>query len=813
MKCVSSLIAVMLNTVTVLLMSFLRHFICLFLVFTSLSRAQVGEFLEKEAPFLNTALLIQEEGTSKKNIVRRGALLPLGEDTWACFDTDLLRWAAVWVSRKGKPPITMDSMAAVSYPDKKAKAKSPPRLKGKIIDSMPEVLGAGSGEVALPDTRPRLLLGQKGHVGPFPQKQGRWLGLELRGKSPVLRYRIGECVIEEFLPKIKNGNLVRVLQVAKHDEPLHFRVGKTLRFVLGGGVLDKGLLILPPSEKDRTITLSMTKGKPVVFPTKAPAVVSFPQLLNVKNPSEQIQNHYAIRSLEIPTSSRAIRPTDIAFLSDGSGLLTTLDGDVWRVKTPYEEKSTWRRVASGLFETISIETTFDDRIYVLGRDQITQLIDANGDDYIDEYRNASNVFQQTLMTRDYATSLAIDADGFFLIAKGGINKNKGTKDNELSPHRGGILRISPDGDSVEVLADGLRLPYVGLRQDGAVFASDQQGHFVPSTPLHLISGTPTLGFEATNHRAQETTEPLLWYPYQANRSAAAFTNYNNDFLQLSWDGRIFAIETPEVGQAFSWQLPLQFDFPTLNGALNRKSGELYLTGLGISGYKPTTKKLSGLVAIRKITPTPKPVTMDVQVDRIMVTFDLPLGPKETYLPSLRLYNINRTENYGSGHFRWDGEPGEHILNPIAVNYSDDRLTLEIRFESIAKSDVLDLTLISSFWKDTLHLYSRPHHLPAADLGKLAAEVKSELVAGNAVTGKKLFTKYACAGCHALDDTKLVGPSLQGLASRADLINMRQSILEPAAVVVEGYEASMPSFAGVLSDQELEDVLAYLGTLK
>ena len=45
------------------------------------------------------------------------------------------------------------------------------------------------------------------------------------------------------------------------------------------------------------------------------------------------------------------------------------------------------------------------------------------------------------------------------------------------------------------------------------------------------------------------------------------------------------------------------------------------------------------------------------------------------------------------------------------------------------------------------------------------------------------------------------------------MSMRQSILKPAAVVVEGYEASMPSFAGVLSDQELEDVLAYLGTLK
>ena len=61
-----------------------------------------------------------------------------------------------------------------------------------------------------------------------------------------------------------------------------------------------------------------------------------------------------------------------------------------------------------------------------------------------------------------------------------------------------------------------------------------------------------------------------------------------------------------------------------------------------------------------------------------------------------------------------------------------------------------------------------------------------------------------------------GLSLNGLATRhADDLDgyLRESILEPGKVVTEGFEAAMPSFAGVIPAQELEDLVAYLKQLR
>lgn len=779
----------------------------------------IGPFLEAEAPFLNTALIVSQG--KKSNLVRRGIIIPLGKNHWACFDTDLLRWAAIWRAPKGQPPLTYDSMAAVSYPHAKAKANSPPLLQGDLIFTSPELPGAGPGTRPLPDSRPTLLAGGQGKVGPFPITQGRWLGLEMRGRTPIFRYRIGQATIEESLTRADSKNLNRIIQLSPHQAPIHLRLGKHFQHLAGPNAsLKENLLHLPASSKSRLIVLGTESARPIPFPKKQPAAPPFPGTTTVTHPPATTQGPYQIQPLTTPSGSRFIRPTDLAFLSDGTALLTTLDGDVWRIETPDAGTSRWSRSASGLFETISLEITPDDRVFTLGRDQITELIDTNADGYFDHYRNASNAFHQTLQTRDYATSLALGPDGSFFIAKGGINNNDAKKDNELSLHRGSILKISPDGDTVTALADGLRLPYVGLRSGGSVFASDQQGHHIPSTPIHLLQAKPALGFDPTNHRKLNTTEPLLWFPYQSNRSAAAFTTWKDLFLQISWGGRLFALQTPTTGQAFSWQLPLQLDFPSLNATHHPKSGRLYITGLGISGYKPTTPGLSGIASIEETFSFPKPISLDLQPTQITLTFDRPLTPGETIYPSnpaLRLFNIQRSANYGSGHFRWDGKPGEHHLQPKSFAISSDRRTFTLQFDTLAQSNIVDLSLTFSSGEITapLHLFTRPSHLPKPDLKKLAAQEKAKpaLKPADTSRGQALFTTFACAGCHSLDGAKLVGPTLQHIASRADENHLRQSILEPAAVITKGFEPSMPSFAGVLTDQQLADLLAYLQTLR
>lgn len=87
----------------------------------------------------------------------------------------------------------------------------------------------------------------------------------------------------------------------------------------------------------------------------------------------------------------------------------------------------------------------------------------------------------------------------------------------------------------------------------------------------------------------------------------------------------------------------------------------------------------------------------------------------------------------------------------------------------------------------------------------------------------MFKSY-CSACHSTNvDEVVVGPSLAGIAARAEERmpgkNAREyiklSILEPGAYTVEGFpEAVMPADLGEqITPEELEALIAYLLTLK
>jgi nitric oxide reductase subunit C len=103
-------------------------------------------------------------------------------------------------------------------------------------------------------------------------------------------------------------------------------------------------------------------------------------------------------------------------------------------------------------------------------------------------------------------------------------------------------------------------------------------------------------------------------------------------------------------------------------------------------------------------------------------------------------------------------------------------------------------------------------------------------AGDPAAGKALFQQTtireapACSTCHSTEPDKvIVGPSLAGIASRAgdrkpDVsaeAYLRESILEPNAYVVNGFSKGVmyQSFKDVLTEEEINNLIAYLLTLK
>lgn len=91
-------------------------------------------------------------------------------------------------------------------------------------------------------------------------------------------------------------------------------------------------------------------------------------------------------------------------------------------------------------------------------------------------------------------------------------------------------------------------------------------------------------------------------------------------------------------------------------------------------------------------------------------------------------------------------------------------------------------------------------------------------------GAQLYKSRACVTCHTLDGTKLVGPSFKGVFGREEAMSdgkrftvdenyIRESILDPRAHIVNGYDPVMPTYQGILKDRQIDALIAFIKTLK
>jgi cytochrome c oxidase subunit II len=90
------------------------------------------------------------------------------------------------------------------------------------------------------------------------------------------------------------------------------------------------------------------------------------------------------------------------------------------------------------------------------------------------------------------------------------------------------------------------------------------------------------------------------------------------------------------------------------------------------------------------------------------------------------------------------------------------------------------------------------------------------------TGEKVFAELGCATCHRTD-AQGRGPNLQGLFGKtvqleggrtvvADENYVRESILDPGAKIVNGFKPVMPTFQGLVSEEQLNALVAYVKSL-
>ena len=92
----------------------------------------------------------------------------------------------------------------------------------------------------------------------------------------------------------------------------------------------------------------------------------------------------------------------------------------------------------------------------------------------------------------------------------------------------------------------------------------------------------------------------------------------------------------------------------------------------------------------------------------------------------------------------------------------------------------------------------------------------------AAAGERKFQELGCVTCHR-SDTAGRGPNLQGLFGRpvqlaaggtvpADEGYIRESIVNPSAKVVAGYQPIMPAYQGLVTEESLMHLVAYVQSL-
>lgn len=348
------------------------------------------------------------------------------------------------------------------------------------------------------------------------------------------------------------------------------------------------------------------------------------------------------------------------FLADGTAFVCTVHGDVWKV-TGIDQNLRdlrWHRFATGLYQPLGVKF-HQDKLLILGRDRIVELIDTNSDDEADIYRTFSAGIREFGQPHAYAMSLEEDSVGNLYFIKSGDD----------APHGGTMLKVSPDGQSTDVFATGYRHANgLGVGPQDQITSADNEGNWVPATRIDLVQQGGFYGHMPTHRREIEPAvydPPLCWLPRWLDNSAGgqvwitnpAWAPLTGRMLHLSFGHCTLNLVLMQ-NEGRRWQgavqpLPVpRFESGIMRGRFNPADGHLYVSGL--DGWQ-TAAKVDG--CLQRVRLSGKPLNFPVgwRADSRGITLDFatPLDIATTVDLSryrLQQWQYRWTPEYGSPHY-------------------------------------------------------------------------------------------------------------------------------------------------------------------
>jgi azurin/sugar phosphate isomerase/epimerase len=409
------------------------------------------------------------------------------------------------------------------------------------------------------------------------------------------------------------------------------------------------------------------------------------------------------------------------FFSNGTAAIATMTGEVWLVKGIDEklEKLRWKRFATGLHQPLGVKVV-KDKLYVLGRDQITCLHDLNGDDEADFYECVTNAMQTSPGGHDFIVGLETDAQGRFYFASG----NQGVCRTGILPVTGaaGILPVSagpgrmpgshesggtPD---LQVLATGFRNPNgLGISQDGRfITTSVQEGDWTPATSICQIELGKNEGahFGAGGPKNNQPPEPVLMYlPRGEDNSASSQAFISGDkWASLKGDGNLTHLSS---GGGSAWLVMRQnvkgrwqgaavkisgnFDSGPQAARFNPNDGHLYVNGM--QGWGSYTPKDGCFQRVRFTGgDKPVPVGFEARDNGVILRFNQPVKNADAATCFAQCWNYRYSAAYGSPEYsvKYADTPGHDPLEIRSVQKLDGGKTLFLEIPQIVTASQIHL---------------------------------------------------------------------------------------------------------------------------
>jgi putative heme-binding domain-containing protein len=311
------------------------------------------------------------------------------------------------------------------------------------------------------------------------------------------------------------------------------------------------------------------------------------------------------------------------FFSNGDAAICTIQGDVWRVSglDADLQQVRWRRMAAGLNQALGL-VVHDDVVYVLCGDQLTRLDDTNGDGEADFYACVTNRFEPS-GGHNFKCGLERDSAGNFFTAS----------------HQG-LLRISPDGATVDVLAVGFRNPDgLGLFPDGTVTVPVSEGDYANASAICAVqqkTGQPPES-PVPNFRGTPPALPLVYLPRGLDHSSGGQTYVSSDrwgplggqMVHFSFGActHFLVLRDEVAGQPQGAVVPLVGDFRSgvHRGRFSPADGQLYVSGM--NGWHVYGVDDGCFQRVRYTSVTvQQPIGIHAHRNGVLLRFSAPLDP-------------------------------------------------------------------------------------------------------------------------------------------------------------------------------------------